>query len=51
MGGLDISHVSIFATRLHDTSQECHVPGTRIRREFGGGTLDFDLIMARLGRN
>jgi len=50
MAGLDTSHVTAFATLLHDTSHEFHVPGARISTAFGGGSPDFDLSMTRVGR-
>lgn len=48
MAGLDTSHVSAFATLLHDSSQQYHVPGARIVAAFPGGSSDFDLSANRV---
>ena len=48
MAGLDTSHVPAFATLLHDSSHEFHVPGGRIVAAFPGGSPDFDLSANRV---
>jgi len=48
MAGLDTSHAPAFATLLHDTSQEFHVPGARIVAAFPGGSPDFPQSINRV---
>ncbi|MES2309865.1 MAG: Gfo/Idh/MocA family oxidoreductase [Verrucomicrobiota bacterium] len=46
--GLDISHVTAFATLLHDPKNHYHVPGARIVAGFPGGSPDFPLSINRV---
>jgi len=48
MAGLDTSHAPAFATLLHDSSQEFHVPGARIVAAFSGGSPDFPQSINRV---
>jgi hypothetical protein len=48
MVGLDTSHVTAFASLLHESSHEYHVPGGRIVAAYPGGSPDFDLSANRV---
>lgn len=46
--GLDTSHVTGFATLLHDSSHPYHVPGARIIAAYPGGSPDLEISRTRV---
>lgn len=48
VAGLDTSHVTAFATLLHDSANAHYVPGARIAAAFPGGSPDFELSIGRV---